>query len=435
MACVLTRRRTAQILIAATLLTTVATGGLADAGGGTPCSQAGRLVSEPHFLAVSLPDFPASDYPLDNVVTGHSHFVISADYGIGSRFRVAVANQSTVYLSSSGGCAWRRAYALPATVDSDGNSGALLANRDSILSVAVSKKPGTHDLYVEVEGPNLNTSDARVLVSHNDGKSFTTQVFPGLAAARPVTSPVDPRVVYVLGQPADGGENRLYRSNDAGASWEQLTMPAAVTWRRGPLSGLYVDPVVRKRLWSFVADDSGSVYRSDNAGRTWEAVGDTGRKIDFFGVWYDGRKPIIATAPTNGLATRPDSVTGQPHPMDYWDIDVSRDGGGHWSQLQAPLPTQGESSLGATLLALAQPTNDGDLVSAIVLTTSDQRNADIRTLTTRDGSEWSITADTRRPDLAAQPGASATVAPSSVGAWWLDQPGTTNFLLRYTREP
>ena len=423
-------------LVAASLVMTVAAppSGAAPLGA-PPCDKPGRFVTQPHFLAMSLPRFPDSDYPYDSTITPARRQVWSADYGLGRVFSAAVANQNSVLTTADGGCNWTTVFSLPTVADSDGNSGALLTNIDKVLGVAVSKQPGTHDLYVDVEGQNLHTGDARLLISHSGGSSFTTHQFAGLVSARPVTSPAETGVAYVLGHPSDATQPQLWRTDDAGAHWTMGSVPPGVLWGSAPTTGLYVDPTVRRRVWAYTNDSTGVVFRSDDAGHTWQRVGQVGSHIQMFALWYHGRTPVIATAPSNAQAVAKDPTgtsTGTKNNLPYYLVELSTTGGKTWRELHSPVQGTGGYYEGQ-LTALAPPTGHGD-VTALIDFTPDSKTSAIHALTAT-GARWRVTGQLPWADPSWLMATSMPVTPGSVGVWWLDcNNASTNWLFRYSTE-
>ncbi len=95
-----------------------------------------------------------------------------------------------------------------------------------------------------------------------------------------------------------GPDCKLWKSTDGGDSWTDLTtnpgMPAA------PLGkiGVTVSPVDPNRVWAIVEADEGGVFRSDDAGKTWERVNDE-RKLRQRAFYYSriyadpGNKDIV----------------------------------------------------------------------------------------------------------------------------------------------
>lgn len=124
-----------------------------------------------------------------------------------------------------------------------------------------------------------NNSDF-ILVGHNDGQIFLTfdgtsasptwsRIDAGIPATRFVTRLVidearSPNWIYVtLGGFA--GDN-IYRSKDLGATWADITGPAATGLPNVPVRDLAISPAVPNNIYA--ATEIG-IFASDNAGLTW----------------------------------------------------------------------------------------------------------------------------------------------------------------------
>ena len=73
-----------------------------------------------------------------------------------------------------------------------------------------------------------------------------------------------------------GAGSGIYKSEDAGESWTQLTEGLPETMGK---IGIAPSPARAGRIWAVVeaADDTGGVYRSDDRGETWVQVNKTRR--------------------------------------------------------------------------------------------------------------------------------------------------------------
>lgn len=153
----------------------------------------------------------------------------------------------------------------------------------------------------------------------------------------------------------------LFRSTDSGLTWIRIRPdPAAVV----PPTALAVDPTNRSN--AFVLGSDGTVWRSADAGRTWETAGNAG--LQALGLTIDPQTPstlyaagIGGSAGIGGIAKsvdRGDTWTLLPvQPATYYEVDIapsspstlyatatledftplllrSDDGGASWTQLR-----------------------------------------------------------------------------------------------------
>jgi len=67
-----------------------------------------------------------------------------------------------------------------------------------------------------------------------------------------------------------GGQSKLWKSTDGGDNWTDLTENPGMP--KGPIGkiGVTVSPVDSNRVWAIVEANEGGVFRSDDAGKTWE---------------------------------------------------------------------------------------------------------------------------------------------------------------------
>lgn len=147
-----------------------------------------------------------------------------------------------------------------------------------------------------------------------------------------VVDPTNPRILYATiwqarRSPWDmvsGGEDSgLWRSSDGGDTWTCLDdQPGFATGVLGRM-GVAVSAARAGRVWVLVeaADDQGGLYRSDDAGQTWEQ-----------------------TSTHRGIQGRPwyySHVYADPvDPQTVWSLNLwawrSDDGGATWTQVQTP---------------------------------------------------------------------------------------------------
>jgi hypothetical protein len=147
-------------------------------------------------------------------------------------------------------------------------------------------------------------------------------------------APQDADVVY-----AGVEDAALYRSDDGGTSWTELTglrtHPSGPGWQPGAggmcLHTIILDPVHNGRM--FVAISSAGTFRSDDYGQTWRPVNR--------GLRSEGTLP--EEEPETGFCvhhveqhpSRPDTLYMQKH----WDVMRSDDAGETWREISGDLPT------------------------------------------------------------------------------------------------
>jgi len=137
-------------------------------------------------------------------------------------------------------------------------------------------------VYVAVLGDLFADSNERgVFKSTNGGESWERMLFANerAGAVDLVFDPVNPEVLYastwnVRRTPYDfssgGPGSGLWKSEDGGANWTSLMEMEGMPEGPFGIIGVTVSPVDPDRVWAIMENDEGGVYRSDDAGRTWE---------------------------------------------------------------------------------------------------------------------------------------------------------------------
>ncbi|HEX4936405.1 MAG TPA: glycosyl hydrolase, partial [Gemmatimonadaceae bacterium] len=99
-----------------------------------------------------------------------------------------------------------------------------------------------------------------------------------------VIDPNDPNVLYAALWEAyrrpwllnsGGAGSGIFKSTDGGETWTEITRNPGLP-QRGLIGnvGIAVSPANSNRVWAIVEHDSGGVFRSDDAGRTWAKLND-----------------------------------------------------------------------------------------------------------------------------------------------------------------
>ena len=137
-------------------------------------------------------------------------------------------------------------------------------------------------VYVAALGRALWPNRARRVPLRDGGRSWQQVLFRSeqagaidLALDHPI-----PRVLYASTWEvyrhfwtlsSGGPDSRLYKSNDGGDTWTDLTdNPGLPTGIKGKI-GVTVPPARPDRVWAIVEAEKAGLYRSDDGGRTWSS--------------------------------------------------------------------------------------------------------------------------------------------------------------------
>jgi photosystem II stability/assembly factor-like uncharacterized protein len=204
------------------------------------------------------------------------------------------SNRSTgyghgVYKSTDAGASWRHV----GLADSQHIQKVMLDPRDS------------DTVYVAAQGPLWNAGGDRGLYKSTDGGASWTRVLhvsDDTGITDVVFDPNDADVLYAaayqrrrhVGQTIAGGpEAGIFKSTDAGATWQRLTV-GLPTVDMGRIA-LATDPHRRDRVYAMVVaqDDHGGFFRSDDAGATWTRTSEySGGDPQYYGeIWADPHVP------------------------------------------------------------------------------------------------------------------------------------------------
>jgi hypothetical protein len=146
-------------------------------------------------------------------------------------------------------------------------------------------------------------------------------------------SPGDPDVLY-----AGAEDAALFRSGDAGNSWEELpalrTHASAPSWQPGAggmcLHTIMLDPGDPGRI--FTAISAAGAFRSDDAGKSWQPIN---RGLRSQGIPDEDAEVGHCVHRLARHRSRPDVLFMQKH----WDVMRSDDAGGSWHEISGDLPT------------------------------------------------------------------------------------------------
>ena len=137
-------------------------------------------------------------------------------------------------------------------------------------------------VYAAVLGDLFKDSEERgVYKSVDGGESWERMLHPNArsGAVDIALDPGNPEVLYastwnVRRTPYDfssGGDgSALWKSIDGGETWTSLMRNEGLPDGPYGIIGVTVSPVNPDRVWAIIENDAGGVYRSDDAGETWE---------------------------------------------------------------------------------------------------------------------------------------------------------------------
>jgi photosystem II stability/assembly factor-like uncharacterized protein len=183
-----------------------------------------------------------------------------------------------VYMTTDGGKTWQK------TLYIDSKHGVSDLDIDpsnpNILYAAMwhfERKPWTHRSGGEQGG---------VFKSIDGGRTWTklTKGLPGLMGRIGVkVAPSNPNVVYVI---VESKEGTLYRSDDRGESFRQVSKQANIVSRGFYYTDMRVDPTNENKVYAVAS----TLFVSIDGGRTFRSI--TGRThIDYHALWIDPKDP------------------------------------------------------------------------------------------------------------------------------------------------
>ena len=139
-------------------------------------------------------------------------------------------------------------------------------------------------VYVAAMGNLWQPGEARGVYRSTDGGANWEKVLFANADAGAVDlvlDPGNPRILYAStwsvrrtphGFSSGGPGSDLWKSVDSGTTWKKLTdLPNLPAAPRG-IIGVTVSPVMPDRVWALIEAEDGGVFRSDDAGESWQKV-------------------------------------------------------------------------------------------------------------------------------------------------------------------
>ena len=188
-------------------------------------------------------------------------------------------------------------------------------------------------VYAAVMGNLWKPNEERGLYRSTDGGDTWEKILyvsDKAGAVDVILDPNNPRIMYCgtwqikrNGYRMDSGGpgSKLWKSTDGGDNWEELTFNEGLPQGVWGIVGVTVSPVNSERVWAIIEAKDGGVFRSDDAGKTWQRT--SGKRDLRQRAWYYSR--IYADTEDENMVY----VCN----VGFWR---SRDGGSNWEQISTP---------------------------------------------------------------------------------------------------
>ncbi|NND33875.1 MAG: glycosyl hydrolase, partial [Saprospiraceae bacterium] len=137
-------------------------------------------------------------------------------------------------------------------------------------------------VYVASMGNLWKPNEERGIFKSTDGGASWTKVLyvsDTTAAIDLVMDPGNPRILYAgmwdikrngYRMDSGGAGSGLWKSKDGGETWENISQAAGLPRSVWGIVGVAVSPVNSSRIWTIIEAEDGGVFRSDDAGLTWQ---------------------------------------------------------------------------------------------------------------------------------------------------------------------
>jgi len=154
-------------------------------------------------------------------------------------------------------------------------------------------------VYASVLGDLFKDSEERGVYRSMDGGEHWERILFANSAAGAVDltlDPNNPRILYastwrIRRTPYDlssGGDGcALWKSTDSGDTWQEITHNEGLPKDTIGIIGMTVSPVNSDRVWAIIESNTGGVFRSEDAGKTWRKI-NTSRSLRQR-AWYYSR--------------------------------------------------------------------------------------------------------------------------------------------------
>ena len=187
-----------------------------------------------------------------------------------TQLRGSITQGDGVYKTTDGGKTWKH-----------------LGLQETQAISRIRVDPTNPDLvYVAALGHPYGENEERgVFRSKNGGETWEKVLYVSnkAGAADLIIDRTNPKVLYASTWQVyrkawkmwgGGPDSKLWKSVDGGDTWTDLTSNPGMP--EGPIGkiGVTVSPVDANRVWAIVEANEGGVFRSDDAGKTWEKVND-----------------------------------------------------------------------------------------------------------------------------------------------------------------
>ncbi len=166
-----------------------------------------------------------------------------------------------------------------------GRTWTLIGFREEHISDIVIHPMNSNVVYLSVFGDVFKATPNRGIYKSTDaGKNWSKSLFvnDSTGGIDLVMDATNPEVLYAAmwqawrqpwGMSSGGAHSALYKTTDGGANWTNLTttgrgMPKGILGK----IGVAVSPANPRRVWALIEHHSGGIYRSDDAGASWEYI-------------------------------------------------------------------------------------------------------------------------------------------------------------------